>query len=182
MPRKPRSYSAGLIAHVTIRGNNQQPIFLADSDRKFFLNLLSRYKARHQFRLYSYVLMDNHVHLLLACTQKSPLSRVMQVLITQYARWFNRKYHRNGHLFQGRFYNAWVGRDPYFVVASRYIHLNPVRAGLVRKPAEYFWSSYRAAIGLNPGEWLDLSFLLGLFGIGRNDQMRSYQKYVENGV
>lgn len=182
MPRPPRICIPGSIAHVTIRGNNQQPIFLSDRDRNLFLDLLGRYKIRFQFQIYSYTLMDNHVHLLLSCSQKASLSRVMQVLTTQYARWFNRRYRRNGHLFQGRFHSSWIGRDPYFVVVSRYIHLNPVRAGLVDRPSKYPWSSYRATIGLAPNNWLDLSFLLNLFGVNRESQIRAYQEFVENGV
>ena len=182
MSRGRRLSAPGIVFHTTIRGNNRQEIFSCDQDRIFFLDLLGRYKVRSLFELYSYVLMDNHVHLLLAPSEKASLSRVMQVLMTQYARWFNRRYRRSGQLFQGRFHSSRVGRDSYLAQVSRYIHLNPVRAQIVKGPSEYVWSSYRAAIGLAPTEWLDLPFLLNLFGINREEQICTYQRFVENGV
>lgn len=165
--------------HITSRGNQRDKIFYDAADRERFLEILSRTKERYGFLLHAYVLMDNHYHLLME-TPKANLSQIMQNINTSYTVYVNRKYQRSGHLLQGRFKGIIVDKDRYLIALSRYIHLNPVRARLVKRPAEYPWTSYRAFID-QKGENLlvDVGDTLSYFSKGRNRAMRAYQEFVE---
>ncbi len=150
MPRPPRVEFEGALYHVITRGNNRQAIFKDEADYRTFLGLLERGKQKHPFYLYAYVLMPNHVHLLLE-RQTDSLSRIMQRLLTGYAQYWNRKYRKVGHVFQGRYKAILCQKDAYLSELVRYIHLNPVRAKMVRRPEDYVWSSHRAYLGLGAG-------------------------------
>ncbi|MEE9122545.1 MAG: transposase, partial [Syntrophobacteria bacterium] len=141
MARRPRVHFPGAFYHVIARGNRGQEIFLDKQDYQLYLSFLREYKERYQVLLYAYTLMPNHVHLLIEVSE-SPLSRLMQSLQFRYTRNFNIKYKKWGHLFQGRYKAILCQKDSYFLELSAYIHLNAVRAGLVKDPAEYQWSSY----------------------------------------
>ena len=123
------------------RGNDGRKVFLKDSDYQAFLEGLALARKRYPFYLYAYVLMSNHFHLLLEVQQAST-ARVLQSLLTGYARRFNQTYRRHGHLFQGRYKAIVCDRDSYLLELVRYIHLNPVRAKMVQRPGDWPWSGH----------------------------------------
>src|SRR5881296_2478575 len=191
MPRSWRVERAGGWYHLTARGNERRAIYRQDRDRQHFVELLPPWLERFRLRLYAYVLMDNHYHLLLQ-TQEANLSRSMQWLNTSYSVWFNRRHRRSGHLFQGRFKSVVVEPESWGLEVSRYLHLNPVRLrrlGLgkaevqrsrsvgveelspeqVRERVQvlrrYPWSSYRGYIGsAKAPAWLTMVEVLRLGG------------------
>lgn len=146
MARKNRIEYPGAFFHVLARGNNKQKIFKDEEDYKVYILRLKKYYERHKFILYAYVLMPNHVHLLIE-TGLTPLSKIMQGLQQSYTYYFHRKYKTVGHLFQGRYKAILCQRDTYLLELVRYIHLNPVRAGLATNPEDYLWSSHLVYIG-----------------------------------
>jgi REP-associated tyrosine transposase len=159
MARAPRISIPVFPHHIIQRGNNRQTIFFADDDYHYFLDCLQLAKMKYACRIYAYVLMTNHVHLLVEPAHGENLSRLMQSVGRRYVRYINIKYRRSGTLWEGRFKSAVVSRDEHLMQCSRYIEMNPVRAGLVSQPAEYRWSSYRfRALGiadqlLDPDPW-----------------------------
>ena len=177
----PRLCFDGAIYHVTARGDNREPIFLDTEDYRRYLTLLRRYKDRFRFTLYAYALMPNHVHFIIEPAPNTTISRIMQCLTITYTKWFNHRYRRVGHVFQGRFHSRLIEKDAYLLVASRYVHLNPVRAKLVRRPAEYLWSSYR--VYLEPARdsfgLVDPATVLSLIDPNTHDQRASYRDFVE---
>jgi putative transposase len=142
MARKPRIQFEGAFYHVIVRGNQKQDIFLEDDDCKQYMERLQKYRKKCNFVLYAYVLMSNHVHLLIE-TPADPISRIMQLINFTYTQYFNKKYWKTGHLFQGRYKSYLCDKDKYLLCLIRYIHNNPVRAGMVSSPIEYEWSSHR---------------------------------------
>lgn len=141
MARRPRLAVPSLPHHVIQRGNNRQPIFFTDVDYRVFLRHLAKAKERYPCRVYAYVLMTNHVHLLLEPLASEHLSLFMQSLGRRYVRYINETYHRSGTLWEGRFKSAVVSSDAYLLACSRYIELNPVRAQIAARPDTYPWSS-----------------------------------------
>jgi len=150
--------------HITSRGNEKKEIFRDDIDREYFLRLLGESVMRFRWRLSAWVLMSNHYHLVVQ-TPEPNISRGMQWLNGRYAQYFNRRHYRCGHLFQGRFHGVLVEEEDYLLALIRYVVLNPVRAGLVRDPSHWSWSSYRQTAGLDsPDPWLAVEDVLGNFG------------------
>lgn len=146
MPRKARELSPTGIYHVMLRGINQQQIFEDDEDFNVFLDILKYGKDMSGFKLYAYCLMGNHVHLLLEPC-KEDLGQIFKRIGVKYAHWYNTKYKRSGHLFQDRYRSEVIKDEPHFLAALRYIHQNPVKAGMVSEPSGYKWSSYHEYIG-----------------------------------
>jgi REP element-mobilizing transposase RayT len=181
MPRAPRIDIPGLIYHVTSRGVKQLPIFVEEVDHQHFLRLLSLARDVFPFRLHAYSLMTNHYHLLLQTLDQS-LSKTMQYFKTCFAKWHNRKYGHGGHVFQGRFHSIPVEQDAYFTTVARYIHLNPVRAGMVKRPEDYAWSNYGRLVRGEADPFVDPSLLLGYFGSEVGKQREKYRRYVEEGL
>ena len=142
MARLPRIEFPGAFYHVIVRGNQRQDIFLDEQDRREFLERVKRYKKELGFVLYAYVLMSNHLHLLIE-TPEIPISKIMQRINLTYTQFFNKKYSTVGHIFQGRYKSFLCDREEYLLSLVRYLHLNPVRAKLVEHPQEYKWSSHR---------------------------------------
>jgi REP element-mobilizing transposase RayT len=142
MARKPRIQFEGAFYHIIVRGNQKQNIFLDDDDRNNYLERLQKYKTKYNFFLYAYVLMTNHVHLLIE-TPSDPISKIMQMVNFTYTRYFNKKYDKTGHLFQGRFISYLCDKENYLLSLIRYIHNNPVRAGMVKNALKYPWSSHK---------------------------------------
>jgi putative transposase len=134
------------------------------------------------FQIHTYCLMTNHYHLLLETFQNSSLSAIMQHLGGRYALYFNRKYGHLGHAFQGRFGSLPVQVDAYFMIVCRYIHLNPVRAGMVQLPQDYAWSSYGAILRRERDPISNSQFLLGYFGNNEAEAVAEYQKFVEEDI
>lgn len=149
MPRRPRFDITDIPQHVIQRGNNRQPCFLAESDYRRYLDFLSDACETHGCNLHAYVLMTNHVHLLVTPTRLRALGKMMQSLGRRYVKRFNKIHQRTGTLWEGRYKASLVSSDEYLLTCYRYIELNPVRAGIVSKPQDYRWSSYRHnALGL----------------------------------
>ena len=142
MPRVARIKSTTGIYHTITRGINQQNIFSYDEDYERFLNTLARYSRKGNCEIYAYCLMDNHVHLLLKEGQE-PLATIMKRIGTSYVYYYNWQYNRRGHLFQDRYKSEPVEDDSYFLTVLRYMHLNPVKAGITLEPSSYPYSSYR---------------------------------------
>ena len=143
MARQPRVILSGYPHHVIQRGNNRNVIFAGDGDYRFYLEKLGDACRRHGCRIHAYVLMTNHVHLLMTPETETGISHAMQSLGRSYVRYFNDLYRRTGTLWEGRFKATLVDTDEYLLSCYRYIEENPVRAGMVASPADYPWSSYR---------------------------------------
>ena len=141
MPRAPRKKSSSNIYHVMLRGNEQQTIFQDEEDYNKFLSVLDQCRKQFDFVLYAWCLMPNHVHLLIKERSK-PISSAVQGIGSSYVFWYNAKYFRTGHLFQGRYKSEPVEDEAYFLQVIRYIHLNPVQAHLCDSSDEYPYSSY----------------------------------------
>lgn len=164
MARPPRLQLPRSVYHVTARGNRHQAIFQTDRDHDRFLELLARVSEMLAWRCHAYCLMPNHYHLVLE-TLKANLSQGMHRLNSGYVRWFNMRHDLDGHLFQDRFHAVLVESDWHLIELSRYLALNPVRAGLCATPATWRWSSYRFVAGqLRPPPFLAVDRVLGFFG------------------
>lgn len=144
MPRKPRFILPGIPQHVIQRGNNREPCFFSEQDFTRYKEDLKIACDKFQCHVHAYVLMTNHVHLLITPLTTYSLSEVMQSLGRRYVRFINTTYHRSGTLWEGRFKASIVDSEAYLLSCMRYIELNPVRASMVNHPAEYRWSSYAA--------------------------------------
>ncbi len=178
MARPLRIQFPGAFYHVTSRGNERKNIFNNRTDRLRFLAYLESASESYGAVIHAYCLMDNHYHLLIE-TPRGNLSRIMGHINGAYTSYFNSKRERSGHLFQGRYKSILVEADAYAAELSAYIHLNPVRAGLVSRPEEFFWSSYRAYIDqiVQPG-WLCTDFVLNLIS-SHSMAAREYRAFVE---
>jgi REP element-mobilizing transposase RayT len=164
---------------VINRGNAGEQIFRSNRDREKFIEYLEKAVERFLLNVHSFCLMNNHFHILIE-TQLPNLSRTLQWLTVSYAGYFNRKYHRIGHLFHGRFKSILVDADEYLKQLSRYIHLNPVRAGLVNQPDDYQWSSYPIYVGkVIAPDWVETEWLLSQFGRTRKRAIKNYKDFVE---
>jgi putative transposase len=144
MPRRARIMLPGIAVHVIQRGNDRADCFFDDADRGFYLFHLGRILPRARCRLHAYCLMTNHVHLLVTPEEQQGCARLMKGVAQLYAQYVNKRYGKCGHLWEGRFKSCLVQSEHYVLSCYRYIELNPVRAGLVRRADEYAWSSYRA--------------------------------------
>ncbi len=162
------------------RGNERRPIFLDDEDREQYLGRLSHYRDKFGFTLLAYCLMDNHVHLAIR-TGEEPLSRIMAGVQSSFTQWFNRRHRRPGHLFQGRYKAFLVQEDPYLLPLVRYIHENPVEAGVVARPGEYRWSSDRYYRRGEGPAWLGLDEILAMFGRRRREAVKGYREFMARG-
>ena len=181
MARKPRVHVPGGIYHVMLRGNGGQDIFFASEDREEIYRLLREGTVRFEYRVHAYCLMTNHLHLAVEVGQ-IPLSRGMQNLAFRYTRWVNRRENRMGHLFQGRYKALLVDRDAYLLELVRYIHLNPVRAGLVDEPLDYPWTGHRAYLGKAQLLWLSTDWVLSQFDDRLGVAQRRYRAFVRAGM
>ena len=150
MARLPRFFILGQPHHVIQRGNNRTPIFASEGDCAFFLVCLGEAATVHAVFIHAYVLMTNHVHLLATPTTPQGLPKMMQSVGRRYVQRFNLARKRTGTLWEGRYRGTLVDSERYFLTCMRYIELNPVRAGMVTRPGDYRWSSYRAnALGIS---------------------------------
>ena len=182
MARQPRIEYPGAFYHVITRGNQRQKTFRDDHDRWKYLEILAHLKEVNLFRLHAYVLMDNHVHLLLE-TGEHPLSRIMQRLGSGYTQYFNRRHKFVGHLFQGRYKAILCDKDSYLLELSRYLHLNPVRAKVVKDPGEYQWSSYGAYVQEKQcAPWMETAEVLQQLSGKGSEARKLYRKYVLEGL
>lgn len=168
--------------HVTARGDRREAIFEDDQDRSTFLVTLEQVIDQFNWTCYAWCLMDNHYHLLIQ-TPDGNLSKGMRQLNGVYTQASNRRHARVGHLFQGRFKAILVDKDAYLLELARYIVLNPVRAGMVKTPNDWAWSSYRASMGLEPAPpWLAEDGLLAMFAKRRSLAQQRYAQFVSEGI
>ena len=181
MARPLRIEYPGAFYHVTSRGNEQKDIFKSDIDREKFLSYLVSAGEKYGAEIHAYCLMTNHYHLILE-TPLGNLSLIMKHINSSYTSYFNIKHKRVGHLLQGRYKAILVQADAYAAELSRYIHLNPVRAGMVKFPEDYRWTSYRFYIEGSEPLWLNTKFILGYFGTGIPEPRRNYKSYVNEKV
>lgn len=165
MARLPRIVVPGLPLHIIQRGNNRLPVFFTEEDYRYYLDTLTEASHQHGCAVHAYVLMTNHVHLLMTPGAKDSVSYCMQALGRKYVRYINDSYGRTGTLWEGRFKSALVDTERYLLTCYRYIELNPVRANMVTLPGVYQWSSYRSN------------------AMGHHDDLLSpHDKYIELGV
>jgi len=170
MARRPRLVLPAVPLHIIQRGNNRSCCFESEADYLVYLSLLQQYATRATCQIHAYVLMTNHVHLLLSSGRPDGPSELMRRLGQHYVQYFNRRHQRTGTLWEGRFRSCLVDHERYLLICQRYIELNPVRAKMVQDPASYPWSSYRAN-GLGE-ENLLVSPHLVYMGLGAHDAER----------
>ena len=181
MARKARIEVEGGLYHVITRGNNRQTIFKGDDDHQKFLALLEVQKNKLPYFLYSYCLMSNHVHLLIE-RQADPIGRIMHRVLTGYSQYYNRKYRKVGHVLQGRHNAILCQSDRYLSELVRYIHLNPVRAKMVRKPEAYRYSSHRKYLGIEAAGIVDVDPVLRHFGVKKDVARDRFRQFVMAGI
>lgn len=174
MPRVARKRSESGIYHVILRGINRQEIFYDEADYRYFIDVLREIKEGENYAMHAYCLMGNHVHMLIQ-EKELDLSSVMKRLGIRYAFWYNKRYKRVGHVFQDRYRSETVESDEYFLTVARYIHKNPVKAGVTAKAEEYDWSSCRDYYAQRKAAGLvDCEMLLGMLN-GRTQ----FKRYME---
>ncbi len=156
-------------------------IFHDDADRERYLTLLQELQTRYNWKLYAYVLMRNHIHLLVE-VKGVPLSKIMQNLQFRYTRYYNRRYRKVGHLFQGRYKAILCDRESYLLELVRYIHLNPARAGLIRQIDRYRWSSHPIYLRGDEKQGVSVNTVLEQFGMRRGEAIRRYRRFIHDGL
>lgn len=184
MPRQPRLDIPNVLHHVIVRGIEKRDIFADDADKERFISRLSELLTKGSTKCYAWSLMSNHLHLLLMPTTVS-LSETMRRLLTGYAVYFNRKYQRSGHLFQNRYKSILCEEEPYFLELVRYIHLNPLRAGLVsdlESLERYPWSGHAVLLGNRIMEGQERDEVLARFGKRKASSLRGYRQFVADGL
>jgi REP element-mobilizing transposase RayT len=165
-----------LLYHVIVRGNQRRKTFLDDTDYQAYLDRLARYRRRYDYTLYAYCLMPNHVHLLLESSHH-PLAKLMQGLQQSYSQYFNLRHRKVGHVFQGRYQAIICQKDPYLLELVRYIHLNPVRSGIVKDPQRYPFTGHRAYVEGKVTELIDPRRVLGILG-----SKARYRVFISDGL
>lgn len=184
MPRQARLDVPGALHHVMVRGINKSNIFEDNQDKTLFLERLGQNIIDGKCSVYAWVLMDNHAHILFKSGQHG-ISAVMRKLLTWYAQYFNRRHRRTGHLFENRYKSILCDEDSYLLALIRYIHLNPVRAGIVTTLEEfdrYPWSGHKTVMGNAKHDWMDTAYILSQFGARKKDARNAYYKFVAEGM
>ena len=184
MPRQARIDAPGALHHVIIRGIERRKIFRSDFDRNNFVERLSALVPATSIDCFAWAILDNHVHLLLR-TGDTPISIFMSRLLTGYAGWFNRKYKRHGQLFQNRYKSILCQEDPYLKELVRYIHLNPLRAGMVKdlKVLDGFsWCGHSVLMGKSEQPWQNLDYVYRLFSNRKKESRKKYREFVNSGI
>ena len=180
MARKPRLHYLDAFYHVILRGNGGDDIFYSKADRSRFYLLLQEGVERYGHRIHAFCLMTNHVHLVIQVGEV-PLSRIIQNVSFRYTRYLNRRRKRIGHLFQGRYKALLIDADSYLLELARYIHNNPIRAGLAKTPADYLWSSHRAYVGRESISWLTTDWVLSQFGKREKKARQKFDDFCNKG-
>jgi len=184
MARQARLDIPGALHHIMVRGINKADIFDDDQDRALFLERLGNNVTEGKCTIYAWVLMSNHLHILFK-SGKEGISSVMRKLLTWYAQYYNRRHHRSGHLFENRYKSILCDEDEYLLALLRYIHLNPLRAQLVKTIEEldsYQWSGHRAIIGKARNPWMDTEHVLSQFGTTRRKAFYGYRKFMREEI
>ena len=180
MSRRPRVQFPGALFHVMLRGNNGQGIFIDDEDRTHLGRIVGDGVRRYSHRIHAFCWMSNHLHLAMQCG-RVPMSRIVHNLSFRYAAYFNRRHERCGHLFQSRFKAILVDADSYLLELIRYIHLNPVRAGICATADDYRWSGHHSYTGNEVASWVSTNWVLTQFGAIEEDARSRYRSFVMQG-
>lgn len=178
LSRKPRFEYPGGVYHLIQRGNNRQFIFREKEDKDFILNLVKEYKEKMDFKLYGYVIMGNHYHLIIRIAQ-TPLKDIMHRINNKFSRHYNRKNNRTGHVFENRYKGILVVDDRYMLSLLRYVHQNPVSAGISENVEDYIWSSDKNYRTNNISGIVDIDFMLDMFSDNRIDAISAYKKFMD---
>jgi len=182
MARPLRLELTGGLYHVTSRGDRREDIYVDDEDRESWLDLLGRVCYRFNWRCHAYCLMDNHYHIVIE-TAEANLSKGMRQLNGVYTQYYNRRHHRVGHVFQGRFKGILVEQDAYLLELARYVVLNPLRANMIKNIETWKWSSYPSMTGKTSAPpWLEINWILGQFSRQRKRAITHYINFVREGV
>lgn len=176
MPRRPRLVAAEMPLHIIQRGNNRQVCFCTDSDYRVYLALLRGGATRHGCLIHAYILMSNHVHLLITPRDTAAPGAMMKAVGERYVRYFNQRYNRTGTLWDGRFRSCLVQDDAYLLVCHRYIELNPVRAGMVRDPSLYAWSSHHCNAYNQPDQLVTAHPIFSQLGSNEAARAHAYRE------
>jgi REP element-mobilizing transposase RayT len=179
MPRNPRIHVPGGYYHVILRGNNRGDIFLTGQDRKRLEGRFEDGLKRYGGRIHAYCWMTNHIHLVLQ-VEEQPVGNIMRWVASGYARQFNKTNKRRGHLFERRHKAILVQADSYLLALVRYIHINPTKAGVVKSPEDYRWSSYPAYLGLRDVPWLTTAMVLQQFGGSLAKARKAFHAFTVN--
>ncbi len=180
--RPPRIDIAGYPYHIITRGNNKQILFRDDDDRLCYLGILAKAWKKFGFNFHTYSLMDNHIHLLLTIKENFYLAGLMHWVQLGYARYFNGRYKQVGHVFQARYHAIVIEKDAYLLNVDRYIQLNAVRAGIVAKPEDYRWSSYRDCLSPAKNSYLEHATVLNYFGSSNETRIAAYREFVDSAI
>lgn len=180
MARKPRVHYPGALYHAILRGNAGQGIFFGQEDHYRFYLILQEGIERYHHQIHAFCLMPTHAHLAIRVGDIG-LPRIIQNLAFRYTRWVNWRQNRTGHLFQGRYKAIMVDADSYLLELVRYIHLNPVRSGIIQSPEEYPWSGHRAYLGMETIPWLTTDWVLSMFSGRKEAARRGYGRFVQEG-
>lgn len=178
MAKKKRIWYPGAVYHITNRGNRRSDIFRDEEDYQVYLIILEQTMDKYPYILYAYCLMTNHIHIQLE-TKDIEIWHIMRNINLLYTKYFNNKYNYVGHLFQGRYNSEVIESDAYNLQTSKYIHLNPVSAAMVKTPIEYKWSSYDVYMGKRQSEIISDGKILAYF---KDDSRTLYKDYVEFGL
>ncbi|MBV1787106.1 transposase [Marinobacterium sp. D7] len=182
MTRRPRICPEGIPQHIIQRGNNRQVCFTKDDDYATYAQWLAEASERYEVQIHAWVFMTNHVHLLATPLKEGALSSMMQHLGRRYVRYFNNMYQRTGTLWEGRFKSCLVHSEHYLLICQRYIEMNPVKAGMVRHPSQYHWSSYHAhAQGVDAALWTPHDQYLSL-GKNKTERQKTYRELFETSL
>jgi len=184
MPRQARLDAPGIVQHVIIKGIEGRQIFDDDRDRRNFITRMGNLSLEVETKVYAWVLMGNHVHILLRTGPKG-LAKYMRRLLTGYAITYNRRHSRRGYLFQDRYKSIVCDEDHYFTELVRYIHLNPLRAKVVKDILElnqYPWCGHSVLLGFVRYSWQETNYVLSWFGKRRGSALRAYRQYIEDGI
>ncbi len=184
MPRQARLDMPGALHHIMVRGINKEAVFSDEEDKEQLLQRLGINLVDGQGFVYAWVVMDNHLHLLIK-SGKRGISDTMRKLLTWYAQYYNRLHKRSGHLFENRYKSILCEEETYLLALIRYIHLNPMRAGIVgtlEELDEYPWSGHSAIIGKVSRSWMDIDYVLSQFGMKKRAAANAYSKFVEEGM
>jgi putative transposase len=174
MPRQPRVHYCGAFYHVILRGNNKQDIFYSDRDRFKLSFLIQEACETYLCKIHAFCFMSNHIHMLIEVGE-TPLSHFMQNVAFRYAQWINKKFEKVGHLFQGRFKAILVDHDEYLLTLVRYIHLNPLNAGLTKYPDDAWWSSHHCYLGKLTFPWVEVGRVMDSLNLDRELAIKSYK-------
>jgi REP element-mobilizing transposase RayT len=184
MPRKARLDVPGALHHIMVRGINRSAIFDDDQDRQKFLDRMGANIVEAKCSIYAWVLMTNHIHLLFKSGGKG-ISTVMRKLLTWYAIYYNRRHKRTGHLFENRYKSILCDEDNYLLALIRYIHLNPIRAGMVKTMEEldrYPWCGHSAVMSKRECHWMDTDYVLVQFNDTKRRAGNAYRQFVQEGI